>query len=236
MCPTTHGNGWRRLVLGGLVLFSAAGGCCHSCGFTEGGLKDPGQPPSPHGTYVAAWQEEQANRAEANDFTIFLPDWFNGGTDLGPKGLHNLGHMVRRLQDVPFPIVIEPHHDAQLNESRRQVIVRALLNQGVPDAEQRVAVAFPQGEGLYGVEGEFVYFDMFQNRSGYYGFNLYGTNSGRSRYGFGNLFGNILGNNGGFGNNAFGGGFGGMGGYGYDFGGGRAGTNSGGMFGDGFIR
>jgi len=151
------------------------------------------------------WRDEQANRAEASDFTIFLTEWFRGGTDLGPFGLHHLGDIVRRLPTVPFPVVIEPHLDSRLNEARRQIIVKALVNQGITDAENRVVVAYPQAEGLYGEEAEWIYTDMFQNRSGYG--SLYGGRGRNLGFGFGN-------GNRGFGGAGFGGYFGDYGGFG----------------------
>ena len=81
----------------------SAVGCC-----TTGshGLKDPGQEPSPNGTSVNAWFDEHETRGEADDFTIHLNEWYMGSHDLGPMGLHRLGSMIRRLHEVPFPIIL----------------------------------------------------------------------------------------------------------------------------------
>src|SRR6185369_8041459 len=102
-------------------------------------------------------------------FTIYITEWFRGGTDLGPFGVHHLGDIVRRLPTSPFPVVLEPHLDSRLNETRRQFIVNILNNQGITDAETRVVVAYPQAEGLYGEEAERIFVDMLQNHSGYGG-------------------------------------------------------------------
>lgn len=206
----------------GVVLLGLSGCCCwNTWMYDEGGCKDPGHPTSPLGTSVNSWLEEHAARAEANDFTIYLTEWYMGGCDLGPYGLHHLSDIVRRLPEVPFPVVIEPHLDADVNEKRRILIVNALTSQGIGDAEQRVVVSYPQAEGLYGEEGEMIFYDMFQNRSGYGGFGGFGGYNGR-RGSWGGGW-----NRGGWGG-GWGGGFGGWGrgGFGYNTG----------YFGDNYIR
>lgn len=213
----------RRLARTSCIFVGLVGGCCWSIcstcndcggefggrGLKRGALRDAGQEPAAHGSSVNAWVDEQANRAEASDFTIFLNEWYMGGTDLGPFGLHHLGDIARRAPNAPFPIVIQPHLDSALNESRRQIIVNSLTQQGIADAESRVIVAYPQAEGLYGEEGEIVYYDMFLNRSGYN--SGYGFGSGNYRrmgaWGYGGAGGM-------FGRGLFGGGYGGNGGYG----------------------
>lgn len=240
MSPRSAKRIWRRLALIGCVAIGIAGAGCHTCGscgynddceggschgghggkgYRQGGIKDPGTEPAPNGSSVEAWFAEHESRAEADDFTIHLNEWYMGGLELGPMGIHRLGMMIRRLADVPFPIVIAPHLDTAYNEKRRLLIVQTLEQQGISDAEQRVAIAYPQAEGLYGEEGLFVYYDMFQNRSGYTGF---GFGQGGRRGGFGGAgFGGFGGNFGGYGGGGFGfgtgfgaGGYGGYGGYG----------------------
>jgi hypothetical protein len=214
---------WRRLAqIGCLTL----GGTGIGCALSEGGVRDPGQEPSPNGTSVNAWYEEHANRAEADDFTIHLNEWYMGGMDLGPYGLHHLGVMLRRLHEVPFPIIISPHLDSAMNERRRQLIVKTLEQQGVGDAEQRVAIAYPQAEGLYAEEGVFVYYDMFQNRSGYNGNGGFGAGGRRGGGAFGGIGNGLGGFGGGYGGGG-GGGYGGGGSYGYGPGGGYGGAGYG---------
>jgi hypothetical protein len=148
--------------------------------------------PEPNGAFVHKMEEIQANKAEESDFVFFLDEWYQGGTQLGPHGLYHLGAIVPRLPNVPFPVVVQPTPDAALNENRRQVIVAALAKHGVPEADQRVIVAFPTAEGLYGEEAPRIYLQMIYPRA-------FG---GQGAYGGSGPFG-------------FGGGFGGFGGYGY---------------------
>src|SRR5438477_11993150 len=105
--------------------------------------------------------------------------------DLGPYASAHLTTIVRRLHEVPYPVVVAPHLDSAINEQRRRLIVQTLEQQGIGDAEQRVAIAYPQAEGLYGEEGVYVYYDMFQNRSGYGG--GFGSSGRRGGFGAGGL-------------------------------------------------
>lgn len=226
----------NRLARHGWIALAFAGGCCWHCGGGHMGAMKHADDATPHGTAVNAWYEEQANRAEANDFTIYLNEWYMGGLDLGPMGLHHIADIARRAPDVPFPVVLEPHLDASLNEQRRQHIINTLQQQGIGDAEARVIVAYPQAEGLYAEEGSRIFYQMFQNRNN--------ANRGGYNNGFGGGFGgwdNGWGGGGGgggwggnnWGGNNWGGGFGGYGGGGYGWG--RGGFGVGG-FGDGMLR
>jgi hypothetical protein len=151
----------------------------------------PGAIPAPCGTYVRRAHDIQSAKAEADDFTIYKHEWLLAGKELGPYGRYHLNELVRRLPGVPFPVVIQPTPDGELNEARRKLIVHYLDLYGIPDAEQRVLVAFPQAEGLYGEEAERVYQQILE---------------GGQNIGFGGLFGGGLG---GLGGGGFGGGFGG---------------------------
>ncbi|MFL5330640.1 MAG: hypothetical protein ACJ8C4_17190 [Gemmataceae bacterium] len=187
----------RRLTGGGLVLVGLLAGCGLDSGSVRGmhsgEAKDIGTWPPPNGSYLYRWKEEQDNRAEASDFTIFLTEWYMGGTDLGPYGLHHLGDIAKRLPTVRFPVVIEPHLDTNLNEKRRELVVQVLTNQGFADAESRVVIAFPQAEFMYGEEGVVTFNQM-----------LFGGNNGRGRGGYNNQNGGMGGYGGGFGGSGYG--------------------------------
>jgi hypothetical protein len=60
--------------------------------------------------------------------------------------------ILRRLPEVPFPVVIQINIDERLNEARRTFVVQFLKDNGIIDPEQRVIVGFPSAEGLYGTE------------------------------------------------------------------------------------
>lgn len=155
----------------------------------------PGAIPAPVGSYLHKFIDLQAAKAEADDFVIYNYEWYLGGRDLGPFGRYHLNEIARRLPSVPFPVVVEPSLDLELNEARRQVIVDYLAQYGVPNPQDRVILAFPQAGGLYGEEAVIMSYRFYSGAFGLFG-----------GLGFGGL---------GFGGLGFGGlGFGGLGRFG----------------------
>jgi hypothetical protein len=162
----------RMVRYGGIAaaLMGSAAGCATQCGACkkscDGRFKsyckdlDPGVNPQPLGTFTNGWIEAQHHKAEASDFVFYLDEWYLGGTRLGPAGLAHLRDVIKRLPGVPFPVVIQPHVDEALNETRRMRIVEALVNNGIADAERRVVVDIPQAEGMPGDEAERSYYQM----------------------------------------------------------------------------
>ncbi len=120
--------------------------------------------PAPNGAYVNRFVELQAAKAEADDFVIYRHEWYMGGNELGPYGQYHLNLIIKRLPTVPFPVLIQAQFDPAANEARRQMIVYYLTAAGVPEAELRVIVGFPEAEGLYGEEAERIYNQMMGGR------------------------------------------------------------------------
>jgi hypothetical protein len=140
--------------------------------------------PEPNGTFVHKMEEIQVAKAQASNFVFFLDEWYKGGAVLGPYGTYHLHHIVPKLPDVPYPVVIQPSPDPALNESRREYIVAALGKCGVAEPEQRVIVAYPDAEGLYGDEAPRIYCELLRPHyglfGGYGGYGAYGANTGVS--------------------------------------------------------
>jgi hypothetical protein len=212
----------RRALAAGLCLLGALAGPAEGragCGCGCGHWRELFQPttcPAVTGTYTRQLFDQQAAKAEADDFVIYKNEWYMGGTKPGPFGSYHLTEIVRRLAEVPFPVVIQPQvGDPGLDLARRDVVVRSLAQAGVPDADQRVIIAYPQAEGLYAdIQAARTYF--FMMLPGTYSFRLlYG--GGGFGLGGGGLYG------GGFGN--------GLGGFGGGLGGGFGGFGGGGIFG-----
>ncbi|MCS7016988.1 MAG: hypothetical protein NZM42_12825 [Gemmatales bacterium] len=179
----------------------------------------PGAIPAPVGTYLHKFIDLQAAKAEADDFVIYNYEWYLGGRDLGPFGRYHLNEIARRLPSVPFPVVVEPSLDYELNEARRQVIIDYLAQYGVPNPQDRVIIAFPQAGGLYGDEAEIRSYLFLLNSFGWGQFGGFGGFGGLGGFGFGGLgFGRF-----GFGRFGLFGGLGGFGGRGGFFGGGFGG-------------
>lgn len=170
-------------------------------------------PPPPIGYLNDPVFRKQERNAEASDFVINRHE-FRGKTALmNEMGQAHIKQIAYRAQkDHIFPIVIEPsdskideesnnkypiHPDPELDRLRRQVVVRALMEMGVGDAEQRVVIAPAYTPGYEIFEGERAF------RRGFYG--GFGSRFGQ---GFGGFSGGGFGGfGGGFGRGGFGGGF-----------------------------
>jgi hypothetical protein len=212
----THLTFGRRWCAGvGLLIASVLPGCyerCGGCGGCGGGvgsrlLKDDipaGAIPVLTGTYTRQIRDYQENLAEQDDFVIYEHEWLLGGTKPGPYGRYHLAQILKRLPEVPFPVLIQAHPDDALNEARRLMVSQFLQTNGILDADTRVIIGFPEPGGLYGSEAVAIYRLGFDPRYGYWG------TSG----GYGGGYGAFASFGGGYGgNNAFrgiGGGFGGL--------------------------
>jgi hypothetical protein len=142
----------------------------------------PGAIPPPTGTHTRRLQDQQAAKAEMDDFVIYKHEWHMGGNQLGPYGRYHIHLIAQRLPTVPFPVMLQTDGNASLNQERRALVVQFLQQAGMADAEQRVVMGFPEAEGLYGEEGERIYPQMSggQNRSNPTDRNIFpfGGNSG----------------------------------------------------------
>jgi len=220
---------FKRWLLASSVLPGClVAGCqssCHSCHSGLGGLSGrsgfdrcasivPGSLPAPNGSFVRQFQLVTTNKAEMDDFVIYLHEWFMGGKELGPYGEYHLAQIVQRVPSVPFPVLIEVSLDPILNECRRRLVIEKLSFAGVADPASRVILGKPEAEGLNGPESFRVYqgllFNTGQNAGGYGGGGFGGNGFGGGGFGGGG-FGGVGGfGGGGFGGGGYGGGFGGF--------------------------
>jgi hypothetical protein len=185
-----------------LPLAVLAAGChhCDTCGGDGHMKKQPkvdacadipqGAIPAPLGTYTREWYTRQAEKAESDDFVIYLHEWYMGGLKLGPYGEYHIGQIAKRLAGSPYPVVIQLSMKQELDKPRLEHIVQRLVEAGHPDAQTRVVLGFPEAEGLQPDEAERVYEDMINTRGFLGGFNNFG------RFG---TFGGFGGGFGGFG-------------------------------------
>lgn len=203
----------RWLLVGSLLPGYFLLGCQVPCTthFDKCASITPGALPSPSGSFVRKWQNDHANKAEADDFVVYLQEWYMGGERLGPYGEYHLVQMAQRLGHVPFPVLVQVAPDPGLNEKRRRQVIERLAAAGVPDAPTRVFLGRPEAEGLNGPESFRVYQGLLFNTGQGGGFNFQG--------GGGNFAGGFGGFGGGGGFGGFGGGFGGGGFGGGGFGG-----------------
>lgn len=193
-------------------------GCCSTCGrvhFNKCADIPKGAIPQPTGTYACQWQRAQIDRGRLDNFVVHENEWHRGGDKLGPAGAKHVEQLAGELVDPNARVIIESHYDTdenevdeELNEVRREAVVKALAAKGIANADSVVVVGYSNAEGLYGMESVLIGGRRLQG--------------GRIGGGGGGGFGG-----GGFGGGGFGGG--GLGGGGFGGGGGL-----GGMYGGGF--
>ena len=197
----------KRTLLGFLVLFCGAlfQGCAHhhEC------CPPRPSPPPPLGYLIdPVWQNQERN-AEASDFIVHQHEFQGDSARLNDLGEAHVKQIAVRACKDPFPILVEPsstawreetkykypiHPDPKLDRKRRAVIVRALQEMGVADAEQRVVIAPPYTPGFEEFEADQAYRQGFSQGSGF-GFGGFGGGGGGGGFG-----------GGGFGGGGFGGG------------------------------
>jgi hypothetical protein len=217
------GSNWNGTTVDGGC---ASGNCASGAG--RGGIFDhspgmglscdrcaqiaPGSLPAQLGASVRAYHKVQKENADLDKYVVYLHEWYQNGTELGPFGRNHLVLIARRLPEVKINVIVQASPDAQLNETRRRRIVDLLSRMNVPgDMDARVDVGFPEAVDLDGNLAPIIYYQSLI--PGQYQNNGYGGFGGGGFGGFGG------GGFGGFG----GGGFGGGGGLGGGFGGGFGG-------------
>jgi len=192
----------------------------------------PALPAEPLGAASTRIFAAQVAAARQDHFVFYECEWKANSAKLGPAGEAHLEKVAAVLGRTGYPVIIEAHPQAALNQQRRAVIVASLLAAGITDADKRVVVGRPWAEGLYGEEAIPLYPQMLFSRytlgglggAGFLGrgFGLGGL--GLGGFGLGGFGGTGFGSGrflgtgfglGGFGLGGFGlGGFGGFGGAG----------------------
>ena len=146
---------WSGAQLAGaatLLLISGCRACDTPLGPDRCATIPPGAMPPPAGTYACQWQTAQMERGELSKYVVHKYEWQQGGRTLGPEGRRHVEQLARRLPQTSYVVALSPADDDALNDERRAVLVQHLANAGVADAPNRVVIARPEGEGLYGPE------------------------------------------------------------------------------------
>ena len=154
----------------------------------------PGAIPQPIGTHANEIITRQVNKAEMDQFAIYLYEWSGDSANFGPFGSHHIERLAARLPHVAFPVVIEPDCDPGVNEARRLSVIAYLEQHGIANAAQVVHLGYPQAEGLYGDEAERVYRQMllpanFNNNNNQ---NSFQNNFNNNNSGLNNSFGGFV--------------------------------------------
>jgi hypothetical protein len=179
------------------AMASAAGAGCHH---KQGGVNTSCYHPTPLGTISdPVWQQQESN-AEASDFVIHEHEWQANTVELNKAGQDHVKQIAARVGSVPFPVLVQQssmtvdpdtkygfpvHNNEELDMQRRQLIVQALAQTGISNAEERVVVSPALTPGFESFEAE----------------RAYNVGFGGSGWGFGGGFGG--GSGGGMGGGGF---------------------------------
>jgi len=94
---------------------------------------------------------------EAADFVIYRNEFVDNSSELTPYGRDHIAEIAARMPSTPFPVLVQRgfnNADPELDQIRREVVVRVLTDLGNPDAERRTYVSQPYGSGLNSMEAE----------------------------------------------------------------------------------
>jgi hypothetical protein len=197
-----------------LLLTATSAGCANRQKIAA--FYNPPSEPAMLGAEVDELNRAQEENAEPAKFIVYQHEFALNdvveGVNTGGIRLNDYGEdHVKRIADqlkcgAPWPVVVERsqtsartetefhypvHYNPELDMRRREVVVRALVQMGVPDAEQRVVVAPSFAQPLTSEEAAAAYYrGTWGNRGGGFGGGFGG---------FGGGFGGGLGGFGGFG-------------------------------------
>jgi hypothetical protein len=138
-----------RLCLG-IVLLAIAAGCSQQ---PDRALP----PPAPAGANVNSVVQSQIDGAMADRFTVYRHEWANDGDIPGDYGSRHLDEIARRIDETDHPVLIERDADNQLNELRRDYLVRYLAARNITQPDRRVIVGRPTAPGISGDEAIEIY-------------------------------------------------------------------------------
>ncbi|MHC4875258.1 MAG: hypothetical protein ACYTGL_02090 [Planctomycetota bacterium] len=121
--------------------------------------------PAPLGSSVVSLQHAQEINSEANDFVVYDHEFVKNETRLTPAGEDHVRQIAARMEETGFPVIVEQTenevdpsstykypvaNDADLDTSRRDLVVQALNLLGVQGADSRVIVGPSPSFGLTG--------------------------------------------------------------------------------------
>lgn len=108
---------------------------------------------------------------EAADFVMYRNEFVDNSSELSPYGRDHIAEIAARMPSTPFPVIVQRswnNADPELDQVRRDIVVRVLTDLGNQDACQRVVVSQPYSNGLNSMEAEQDYgrFRQIRNTSG----------------------------------------------------------------------
>ena len=139
-------------------------------------LYQPPPPVAPVGTDSdPIWQSQEA-RAEASDFVVYQHEFGYQNAELNKCGMNHILQIAARLKYCPhLPVIVDLR--------RREIVVLALQELGIPNAEKRVVVAPALAAEANAIEATQAY------NQGLSGAGFFGGGFGGGFGGFGGSFG-----------------------------------------------
>ncbi|MFO0975987.1 MAG: hypothetical protein U0996_06285 [Planctomycetaceae bacterium] len=120
----------------------------------------------------AHWHMQETN-GEAADFVIYRNEFVENSSELTPYGRDHIMEIAARMPSAPFPVIVQRtmnNSDPELDQIRRDIVVRVLTDLGNPDADRRTVVSQPYSNGINSMEAEQDY-GRFRNVRGFNNFN-----------------------------------------------------------------
>lgn len=125
----------------------------------------------------AHWHMMETN-GEAADFVIYRNEFVDNSSELTPYGRDHIAEIAARMPSTPFPVLVQRslnNADPELDNLRRDIVVRVLTDLGNQDAAQRTVISQPYSNGINSMEGEQDY-GRFRNIRGQNNFGGGGAN------------------------------------------------------------
>lgn len=163
---------WRNTIAA--TLLGAISGCCCSspgsflphCLHLQRTMAVPDA--MPLGAITRAHWHMQETNGEAADFVIHRNEFVDQSSELSPYGRDHILEIAARMPSAPFPVIVQRslnNSNPELDQIRRDLVVRVLTDLGNVDADQRVVVSQPYSNGINSMEGEFDYGRFRRSRS-----------------------------------------------------------------------
>ncbi len=198
----------RRLLLSlgaAWLTGSLAGcGCGPLCGRRRPGADAYARSKPVLGTISDDFWQKQVDNADASNFVIYQHEFAPNGVRLNTLGEDHIKQIAMRLSEgAPYPVIIERsttsakattkhqypiHVNPDLDNQRREVVVKALVAMEIKDAEDRVVVSKSYTNGITGDHAERAYergYNQINSRGGGFGGGFGGFGGGGGLGGIG---------------------------------------------------
>jgi hypothetical protein len=144
-----------RFTFFAAAICGVVAGCCSPGFFAKKSLSVPDT--MPLGSISRAHWHMMETNGEAADFVIHYNEFTDNSSELTPYGRDHIAEIAARMSSSPFPVIVQRtlnNADPELDQVRRDLVVRVLTDLGNPDADQRTVVSQPYGNGINSMEGE----------------------------------------------------------------------------------